>query len=82
MALSGSRLQGQLITDFISELNAQFPVPGSLLTAEKAAYSTAQTALATALASAIGPDVVSEITGHAVVTTNDAQGGTNTGTVA
>ena len=67
MALSGTRLTGTLATDFLSQLQAAYPVNSSLLPAEKTAYATAQSALAQALANAAGPDIVGEFTGHAVV---------------
>lgn len=67
MSLSGSRLGGQLSTDYYSALEAAFPVNPSLLTSEKAGITADLQAFATALGSAGGPDIVSEITGNAVV---------------
>jgi hypothetical protein len=86
MALSGSRLTTALAADILSQLQTLFPVNASLLSAEKTAYATGQTNLANALANAAGPDVVSEVTGHASVNpgsfSNSGGSVTGTGTVS
>ncbi len=84
MGLSGSRLTGTLAADYLTQLQALFPVNASLLAAEKTAYATAQQNIATAFANAGGPDVVNEISGHAVVTVTGVSSGVSTapGTVA
>lgn len=68
MALSGSRLQTALATDILTQLQSAFPISGSLLPAEQTKLQAAQQSMASAMAAAIGPDTVSEITGHATVT--------------
>lgn len=83
MALSGSRLQTALAADILSALQSAFPIPSALLSAEKTTCAANQTALAAAMGQGVGPDVVTEITGHAVlvVTGVVAGGGTGAGTV-
>lgn len=68
MSMSGSRLQSALAADILTQLQSAFPISGSLKPAEQTASAAAQTSMANALAAAIGPDTVSEITGHAAVT--------------
>lgn len=72
MALSGSRLEGQLKTDILAKLQAKFPIPSGLLSAEQTALQQAQQKLADAIAEGSGTDIVTEITGHAVVPTGIA----------
>lgn len=67
MALSGSRLQTALAGDILTQLQANFPVSASLLPAEKTLMNNAMTQLANSIAAGTGPDVVTEITTHAVV---------------
>ena len=76
MALNGSRLTGTLYTDILAQLQSLFPVNVSLLAQEQADYNTGQQNLAHAIANAAGPDVVTEITGNAVVTGVQTGGGT------
>lgn len=95
MALSGSRLTSALAADILTQLQTQFPVPSPALQAgELTAFNTAQQKLATAIANASGPDIVTEITGHAAlnVTVTSVSGvtaggsssgpGTGTGTIS
>lgn len=84
MALSGSRLQTALAADFAAQLASLFVLPGALLPAEQAAYTASQQHLANAMANAIGPDVVTEITGNAQASTSGVQAGGSTlvGTVS
>lgn len=94
MALSGTRLQTALASDIYAQLQAIFPLNADLLAAEKTLILAAQQNLANAMANAAGPDIVSEITGNAVVpigivgtvTSGPGAGGgtstTATGTVA
>jgi len=67
MPLSGTRLKNALTTDIATQLATQFPVNGSLLAPEQALYTTSQQKIAQAIADAAGPDVVTEITGNALV---------------
>jgi hypothetical protein len=67
MSLSGTRLKNALATDINTQLTIQFPVNVSLLAAEQALYTAGQQKIADAIANAAGPDVVTEITGHAAV---------------
>ena len=67
MALSGNRLKAALATDIGQQLIAMFQLNGDLLPAEKQGYLDSQQKIADAIANAAGPDVVSEITGNAVV---------------
>lgn len=91
MALSGSRLTGTLQTDILAQLQAQFPAPSPALQAgELTAFNAAQLKIAQAIANASGPDIVTEITGHAVVavasvsgvTSGGSSSGPGTGTVS
>lgn len=88
MSLSGSRLQGALQTDILAQLQSQFPVNGSLLPGEIAQINAAQQKLATALATATGPDVVTEVLQATVqvasvsgVTSGPSSSGPGTGTL-
>jgi hypothetical protein len=89
MALSGSRLTSALAGDYLTQLEALFPINGSLLSAEQSGLTNSLQNLANALANAGGPDIVSEITGHAVldvtsvsgVQTGGSSSGPGTGTV-
>ena len=67
MSLSGSRLGGQLSTDYYNALLAAFPLNTSLLPAEQAGCTADLHAFANAMGGAGGTDVVGEITGNAVV---------------
>lgn len=67
MALSGARLTSALTSDILAALQSAYPVPSNLQAAEKTAMASAQSSLATAIANGSGGDIVSEITGHAVV---------------
>jgi hypothetical protein len=67
MSLLGSRLGGQLTTDYYNALKAAFPVDASLLPAEQTGINTSLENFATAMGSTAGPDVVAEITGNAAV---------------
>lgn len=67
MTLSGSRLQGQLYTDILSQLEVEFPINGALLPAEQAGIQADLEKLATALSTATGPDVVNEIVDNSLV---------------
>lgn len=86
MALSGSRLTSALAADILTALQTQFPVSGSLLPAEQTALNTAQQHFATAIANGSGADIITEIIGHAVVSTTDVgtvtSGAGSGGTVA
>lgn len=84
MALSGARLTTALSADILTQLQALLPVNSSLLSAEKTGYAAAQVNLANALANAIGPDVVTEITGYATVSVTGVTTGAGTapGTVS
>lgn len=77
MSLSGSRLQSALATDILAQIQAAFPVNGSLLAPEQAACNTGQHALATALATAVGPDVVTEVKLGTVAVTGVTSGGSS-----
>ncbi len=68
MPLSGSRLNTALAADLLSQMQSKFPIDSSLLPAEKTALAAAQKDHCDAQAAAIGPDVVTEITGNGVVT--------------
>lgn len=70
MALSGSRLQGVLDPALVAQFLAQMPVNPGLLPAEQAASNAGRQKLATAIATAVGPNTVTEITGHAIVPAN------------
>lgn len=76
MALSGSRLQGTEQAGILAALQIAFPVNVSLLPAEQTAFNVAQAAFALALATGTASEIVSEITGHAVVTGVQTGGGT------
>lgn len=84
MALSGTRLKAALKSDILTQLQAQYPVPGNLTGAEQSAMAAAQTKLANAIGEGTGPDVVTEITANATVPVPGitAGGATATGTVA
>ena len=74
MALLGTRLQGALDTDILAQLEAEFPVSGSLTSGEQALLTSDLQKLATALSTAIGPDVVTEVL-NATVFVVDVQPG-------
>ena len=74
MALSGSRLKTALTADIYTQLQSQFPINSSLLAAEKTYIATAQQDLANAIANAVGPDTITEITGNAVAAVTGVTG--------
>lgn len=85
MSLSGTRLQSSLAADFLAQIQAKFPIPSTLLAAEKTALQGAQTNLANAMAAAAGPDVVTEVKNASVSTTDTGtvtSGAGSGGTVA
>lgn len=90
MALSGARLNTSRFTSILADLAAQFPVPVNLLSAEKTAFSAAQTKVAHAIADHEGTDVVAEVVTNAVVavasvsgvTTGSSASGPGAGTVS
>ena len=61
MSLNPARITAALQADIISKLQAAFPKPSVLQTAESAAIDAEQIKWATALSTAIGPDVVTEV---------------------
>lgn len=67
MPLSGSRLQGVLDPEILAQLLLITPINPDLQPEEQAAAELGRQKLATALATAIGPKVVLEITGNALV---------------
>lgn len=82
MAMNGARLIGTLAADYLTQLQALFPINASLLPAEKTYIATAQTNLANALANAGGPDIVTEVKNATVAVTGVTTGsGTAPGTV-
>ncbi len=78
MALSGSRLKTALAADIFTQLQIQFPINGSLLSAEQTYIGTAQQDLANAIAAAVGPDVVTEVTTNAVASVTGVTTGLGT----
>ena len=68
MTLLASRLNGARFTSVLADIQAQFPIPGGLLSGEQTALASYQTKMAHAIADNEGTDVVAEIAGNAVVT--------------
>lgn len=67
MSLNGPRLATALKADIYTQLQTVFPMPPDLLPPEQEAYAVYQQKLANAIGDGAGPDVVTEITGNAVV---------------
>ena len=85
MTLLASRLNAARYNSAFSDIVTQFPIDGALLPAEQAGLTSFQQKLAHAIADHEGTDVVTEITGNAVVpvivasVTAVATGGANSG---
>ena len=67
MTLLGSRVGTAINGDVLTALQAAFPCPASLSTAQKSAYNAAQASLASCIGTPVGTDMVTEITTNAVV---------------
>lgn len=67
MPLSGGRLGSAMSADILTAINAAFPTDAGLLPAEKTAINSAKAAFANAIGTPSGADVVTEITGHALL---------------
>jgi hypothetical protein len=71
MAMSGTTLKAALKAAILSQLQALFPVSGSLTADEQTALNAAQSKIAEAIAYGDGPTTVSHITANAAVATTD-----------